>query len=70
MAFYGASGDVREELGNPTEDEYSGTLVERCREKATALIDSALERTYPAEVPFASGNVPAIVDSLSDDFAT
>lgn len=71
MAFYyGASGDVREELGNPTESEYSGSLIERTRKKASALIDVALERTYPAKIPFASGDVPVIIDSLANDFAT
>ena len=68
--YYGCSGDVREELGNPSESEYSGSLIERTRKKAKALIDVALERTYPTKIPFASGDVPVIIDSLADDFAT
>lgn len=68
--YYGASGDVRAELGSPTETEVSASLLDLGRKKATALVDSFLEAAYPSNVPFASaGDVPAIIDSITNDFA-
>lgn len=68
--YYGSSGDVRELLGNPGEAEISATLLTLGRKKATAIVDSALEKVYPSNVPFAAtGDVPAIINLITDDLA-
>uniref|UniRef100_A0A6M3LDP5 Uncharacterized protein n=1 Tax=viral metagenome TaxID=1070528 RepID=A0A6M3LDP5_9ZZZZ len=67
--LYGSSGDVRELLGNPVEQEVTATLIDLAREKATRLVNSYVEVSYPSQVPFASGNVPLLLDSLTDDLS-
>lgn len=68
MATYGSSGDVRLILGNPTETEVSATILGLERTHATNLVDGYLEKAYPSKVPF-TGDVPALVDSLTNDIA-
>lgn len=67
---YGASGDVRSTLGNPTEEEISASDISLGRQKATAIVDSYLETQFPSVVPWtASGDVPILINSITDDIA-
>lgn len=68
--LYGASGDVRGELGNPDELEYSASDILRARTKATNLIDSYVVAAYPSQIPFSTASdVPAILNTVCDDLA-
>ena len=79
--LYGASGDVRNELNAhlPTstaghyadETELPGGLIIASLRRSTRLINGFLEAAYSAQIPFtASGDVPRMVDEISDDIAT
>ena len=68
--LYGTSGDVRALLGDPTETQVPASLISTTRTKATGLVDSYLEKAYPNKAPWtASGDVPVLVASLTDDLA-
>lgn len=68
--LYGASGDVREELLNPTEQEVSANLLNLARTRATHLVDSYLEKKFPSKIPFAtSGDVPGVINFITNDLA-
>ena len=68
--IYGSSGDCRLELGNPSEAEISAPLLELSRRKATRLVNSYIEKAYPSQIPFsASGDVPLILQNLTDDLS-
>lgn len=68
--LYGASGDVRGELGNPSEVEYSSEDINRARTKATNLVDSYISSAYPSQTPFTNtADVPALINTLSDDLS-
>ena len=69
LFLYGSSGDTRAELGNPDEAEYSADDIRRARTRATNLINSYIQKAYPSNVPFASGDVPDFLDVLADDLS-
>lgn len=68
--LYGGSGDVREGLGNPTELEYSASLINKSRTSATDIVNGYLEVVYPDNIPFTStGDVPSLVNTLTNDLS-
>ena len=68
--FYGSSGDIRNDLGNPTETEISASLIDLARKKATSIVDAMLEVVYPSKVPWTvAGDVPMLINSVTDDLA-
>lgn len=67
---YGNSGDIREILTPATEAEISGALITLGQKQATNLINSYLERPFPELVPFAAGDVPAMIDDIATAIAT
>ena len=70
LLFLGNSGDVRGELGSPSEAEYSANDLSRARERATNLVNSYIEVAYSTQIPFtASGDVPFILNSVANDLA-
>lgn len=71
MANYGVSGDIRNlEFASVTEAEISGALITTSLTRATNIINSYLERPYPELVPFAAGDVPAMIDDIATAIAT
>jgi len=67
---YGSSGDVRTNLGSPTETEVSANLLDLARRKATDLVNGYLEVAFPTNVPWgASGDTPVLINSITDDIA-
>lgn len=67
---YGSSGDVRLEAGSPSEAEVPLAVLDNSRWKATDLVNSYLESVYPDQIPIeASGDVPRIVNSLTNSLA-
>ena len=58
------------ELGSPSEGEISGALITISLTRATNIINSYLERPYPELVPFAAGDVPAMIDDIATAIAT
>jgi len=68
---YGSSGDIRTlELASATESEISGALITTSLARATNIINSYLERPFPELVPFAAGDVPAMIDDIATAIAT
>ena len=68
--LYGSSGDCRIELGNPAEAEVSASLLDLSRKRATRLVNTYVEKAYPSQIPFAaSGDVPLILQTLTDDLS-
>ena len=67
---YGASGDIRELAGSPSEREVPATLLSSARTKATNLVDSYLEKAFPSKIPFtASGDVPYLINDITNDLS-
>jgi len=67
---YGVSGDVRQELGNPSSLEVSTEILEKGRLRATRVVNAFVEKAYPASVPFASsGDVPVLLNEITDELA-
>lgn len=76
--FYSSSGDVREELnagamagdrGYLDESQIKGVIIQRARRRATRVINGKLEPVYPTKIPFASGDVPKLIDSIAGDLS-
>src|SRR3990167_2039058 len=64
--YYGVSGDIRDDVKrNATSTELPGPEITRGQKWATAFLDGFLEPIYPDNVPFASGDVPAMVDWMA-----
>lgn len=79
--FYGASGDVRNEVNANAavstaghyvdENEMPGALVIRSIRRATRLINTYLEPTYANQIPFSAVvDVPLFIDEIASDIAT
>ncbi len=67
--LYGTSGDVREELGNPAELEYSAGDIEDARTKATNTINIYVAKAYPNDVPFTVSSLPEALNEIANDLA-
>lgn len=67
--LYGTSGDVREELGNPAELEYSAEDIADSRTKATNLVNLYVSKAYPTYVPFTLGSCPEPIHEITNDLA-
>ena len=76
--IYGSSGDVREELNAgaaPGDNEYKGesqikgAIITRGLRRATRIINGKLEATYPGKIPFAAGDIPALIETIASDLA-
>jgi len=68
--LFGASGDIRESLGNPAENEYSASNIALAQLRSTNLINAYLEPVYPDSIPFTvSGDVPALVNTIATDLS-
>jgi len=66
----GSSGDVREELGNPSEIEYSATVLNLARTRATRVVTGYVEKAYPGKTPFtSSGDVPVLLNEITNELA-
>ena len=67
---YVPSGDLRLELGNPSEAETSAELLVYSSRKATRLVNVYIEKAYPSQIPFTvSGDVPSLIESLAIDLS-
>ena len=66
---YGVSGDVRTWQGNVGENEISGAMITLALADATNDVNAYLEKPFPELVPFAAGDVPALVDSIATSLA-
>lgn len=69
LVLYGSSGDVRAELGNPSEAEYSADDLNRARTKATNLVNAYVSKAYPSQIPFSLGGEPELLKTTTDDLA-
>lgn len=67
---YGASGDVRAELGSPSELEVSASDILRGRSKATNVINLYIGQAYPSKVPFSSDSIPESITEIANDLST
>lgn len=68
--YYGSSGDIRNDLGTPTETEISASIIDLARKKATAVVDGMLESAFPSVVPWTViTDVPDLINSITDDIA-
>lgn len=76
--FYGASGDVRDEVNAyvlastaghySDETELPGSLIVASLRRATRLIDTYLEVAYSEKLPItAAADVPRIIDEIASD---
>jgi len=69
--IYGLSGDVRQELGNPSEVEVSAGKILTARTRATRVVNGRLEKLFPDSIPFTSStNVPVLIDEITNELAT
>ena len=69
LSLYGSSGDVRAELGNPSELEYSADDIARARTRATNVVNAYVQTAYPSQVPFESGSEPELLKTVTDDLS-
>ena len=67
--LYGTSGDVREELGNPDELEYSSADISDARSKATNTVNIYVAKAYPSDVPFTAATLPEALNEITNDLA-
>ena len=73
--MYGSSGDIREIINagsQPGDNRYiderevRGALIQRARKDNSRVINGKLEPVYPDNVPFASGDVPLLIDTIAN----
>ena len=69
LVLYGSSGDVRGELGNPSEVEYSADDIDRARTRATNVVNAYLQQSYGSIIPFALGTEPELLKSITNDLS-
>ncbi len=69
--YYGSSGDIRLQLGSPSETEVAGTKINLGNQKATSVVNGYLETQWPDDIPWsASGDVPDLIKEVTTDLAT
>lgn len=69
LYLYGSATDVRAELGNPDETEYTASDITRARTSATNIVNAYIQKAYPSQVPYTSATEPEIVKTITNDLA-
>ena len=68
--IYGSSGDIRVELGSPSELEVPASHILIARTRATRVINGRLEKSFPDSIPFATeADVPLLIGEISNELA-
>jgi hypothetical protein len=69
--IYGVSGDIRIELGSPSEVEVPASHILIAQTRATRVVNGRLEKSFPDSIPFTSSvDVPVLITEIVNELST